>query len=1228
MSKDIQQKVSFKRFRYRINNTSGLILLIFLLISFYLVFGIFQKSIQKSYQNSGETIFEMFKSKISYEIESFYCSNNENLTINEISRFINSKFNTDSIQNIVNKYISGAVLFSANYTLYFNTIDENLKNQLSFFKENNSSEGELVVYNNQQYLLFSDEIELNLRLPETNTNFDNRIVHIPDNHAKLYLFLSVVEFSETIFKARNLLIIIFASCLLLFVIINNFVLKWNFLSLHSIAKAVQSLIKGDYSARVNVKKQNELRSLSELVDKLAIEFENKFSEISSHKSISDKATYGVAITNMNGKIVYINQFFADVLGFDIEEIINNYFASYMSKEQLITLEEVNDNLINLETQPIREISYKNITGKEIPVLLNSSIVKGKDTEPAFFAYTIIDINERKKAEEELRQSEKFLNTIIKNLPNMLFIKDARDLRFVSINKAGEDLLGYSKEELLGRNDYDFFPKSEADFFFRNDKLVIARRTLKDIPFEKVTTKNKGKRILHTKKIPLFDDKGVPKFILGISEDVTEYKKAEYKLKNQAKFEKIISRISTSFINSPFEEIDVAINFAIRMIGRFLKVDRTHIFLYSKDAKKMKNTHEWCSKGVESQKERLSNVAVEEFAWINNIILSGHIFLINDIEMLPNAANFDKETLRDFNVKALLNVPIKLKEKIIGFLGVENLKIQREWTDENIVFLKLISELIVNALQRKEASESLKRMNEELESRVKERTSKLNKINKDLIVAKEQAEAATKAKSEFLANMSHEIRTPMNAIIGFTDLLSTLITDKKHRLYIESIISSSKNLLRLINDILDLSKIEAGKLELQFSIVDIIDICNDIKQTFSIKIEEKKLDFILDIEKNIPKAIIIDDVRLRQILYNIVGNAIKFTNDGKIIMSMRSLVRSKNTIDLIFSIEDTGIGISESQKDIIYESFKQQEGQNTKKFGGSGLGLSITKNLIEMMDGSIQMESKVNKGSKFVITFYNISIESNIDINENEDYFDYELIDFHNAKMLIVDDIAHNRNLVKGIFENTNVKIVEAEDGQQAIDFISVYKPDLILMDIRMPVMDGYKATEKIKSNPKTASIPIIALTASILKNEISKLSEVGFDDVLFKPIKISSIYGKLVKYLKYSTKEKKSENSNYSKNNVQIETISNEIKAQLPELIKQLEDELLPRWEPIVQNHFIHDIIEFAKEIIDLGSKYKMQLIERYGDELILYSESFDIENLDKTLHEFPNIIKKLKKMC
>ena len=1227
MSIHAKQKIPFTRFRSRINNITSLVLLAFLIISFFIISGIIKQTVFQAYRDSGKTIVEMYKSKISYEIEKFYCNNDQNITINDISKFLNSRFEKDTFQTIINANISGAVLLSTNYTLYFNTINFDKKIDISFFKKNKESKGKIVDFNEQKLLVFANEIKLYLRLPETNTNFENKIIQVPDNHAKLFLFLSLEDYYKKFSKAQYLLSIVLSLVFLVFVFLNNFILKHYLSPLNSIANAIGKLKNGDFSIRINSTVQSELRSLSELIDDLAINFDKKYKEASSHKSISDMATYGVAITNLKGKIIYINNFFADVLGYTIEEISGNYFAAYMSNFQLNLLKEVNENLLDDGTQPIIEISFKNITGKEIPVLLNSSIIKGNGSEPEFFAYTIIDINERKKAEEELKQSEKFLNTIIKNIPNMLFIKEAKELRFVSINKAGEELLGYTKEELLGKNDYDIFPKIEADFFFRNDKLVIARRTLKDIPFEKITTRYKGKKILHTKKIPLFDEKGVPKFILGISEDVTEYKKAEYKLKNQAKFEKIVSRISTSFINSPIEEIDTAINFAIKMIGRYFKVDRTHIFLYSDDAEKMKNTHEWCSKGVDSQQERLSDISIEEFAWINNIILSGHIFLINDIELLPVAANYDKETLRNFHIKALVNVPIKLNDKIIGFLGAETLKKKREWSDENIVLLKLIGELIVNALQRKEASESLKRMNEELESRVKERTSKLKKINKDLILAKEQAEAATKTKSEFLANMSHEIRTPMNAIIGFTDLLSSLITNKKHKLYINSIIASSKNLLRLINDILDLSKIEAGKLELQFSIINPINICQDIKYTFLMKIQEKNLDFILDIDKNIPKSIVIDDVRLRQILFNLVGNAIKFTSKGMIKLSVKSIPKKNHAIDLIFEIEDTGIGISKSQQEYIYESFRQQEGQNTKKYGGSGLGLSITKNLVEMMGGTINVESDVNKGSKFTVIFYNISIESSISVDEIEDYFNYELIDFEDTTILIVDDIIQNRNLVKGIFENTKIKIVEAEDGQQAIDFISVYKPNLILMDIRMPVMDGYVATKKIKSNPETASIPIIALTASVLKNDLSEINKCGFDDVLFKPIKISSLYNKLVKQIKYTIKEAAIEVNSDSSENFEIETISDETKVKLPDLIKQFENDFIPRWKLIIQNHFIHDIIDFAKEIINMGIEYKLQLIERYGNELILYSESFDIENLDKTILEFPNIIEKLKKM-
>ncbi|MEW5801393.1 MAG: ATP-binding protein [bacterium] len=291
------------------------------------------------------------------------------------------------------------------------------------------------------------------------------------------------------------------------------------------------------------------------------------------------------------------------------------------------------------------------------------------------------------------------------------------------------------------------------------------------------------------------------------------------------------------------------------------------------------------------------------------------------------------------------------------------------------FNKMLAEIQVR-------DNELERHKEHLEEEVVKRTAELESQRKELQDALSQAEqlaikaeAANRAKSEFLANMSHEIRTPLNAILGFTDLLDSLIADKKQKNYLETIKSSGKSLLTLINDILDLSKIEAGKMELRYEPVNPYAIFHEIKDIFSLNISRKDLAFIMDIAPDIPESLLLDDVRLRQILFNLVGNAVKFTEMGQIKLSARGIMQQndQNSIDLMIAVEDTGIGIDPESHDKIFEAFKQQDGQDNKRYGGTGLGLTISKRLVEMMGGTISVKSQVARGSVFQIILKNVPI---------------------------------------------------------------------------------------------------------------------------------------------------------------------------------------------------------------------------------------------------------------
>ena len=515
----------------------------------------------------------------------------------------------------------------------------------------------------------------------------------------------------------------------------------------------------------------------------------------------------------------------------------------------------------------------------------------------------------------------------------------------------------------------------------------------------------------------------------------------------------------------------------------------------------------------------------------------------------------------------------------------------------------------------------------------------HQIIKELIRSRENADRANKAKSVFLANMSHEIRTPMNAVIGFAQLLDKTITDKKQKSYIKNILSAGNSLLTLINDILDISKIEAGKMEIRKREMRPRSLFEEIISIFKLKLEENKIKFITDIDEKLPEKIILDETKLRQILFNIIGNAVKFTENGSVEFTVKTN-KSKdqnNFLDLIIVVKDTGIGIPESSLESIFEFFKQHDEHDSRKYGGSGLGLTITKRLVEMMNGKISVESKLGQGSMFTILLKNINIpndginktEQDCDIHtadksklDNKNYKNIDNVFFEKSSILVVDDIEFNRMIIRELFSNSQIKIEEAESGQEALEMVKKVKPDLILMDIKMPGMDGYQTLKRIREDKYFLSTPIIALTASALLSDQDKIKENGFNGYLSKPFEIKKLLQELCLFLPFSMA-----NNNIIAPKTTPESISlkTENKKNM-EVIKLLENSYMEIWKTISGSFFVEEIGNFGMDLKKLGKVYTIAILIDYGSDLLDYSDNFEINKLVNLLSNYPKIVDKIKK--
>ncbi|MFH2057270.1 MAG: ATP-binding protein [Pseudomonadota bacterium] len=491
-----------------------------------------------------------------------------------------------------------------------------------------------------------------------------------------------------------------------------------------------------------------------------------------------------------------------------------------------------------------------------------------------------------------------------------------------------------------------------------------------------------------------------------------------------------------------------------------------------------------------------------------------------------------------------------------------------------------------------------------------------------------AQAASRAKSRFIAKMSHEIRTPLNAILGFADILENSLTHDTQKENINIIKSSGVNLLDLVNDILDLSKIEAGQMQIKQSKVNLRLLIEELINLFSVTVRQKGIALMAKISSDIPEFLLLDRIHLRQILFNLIGNAVKFTDIGHVkIRATAKATDTPNLWDLTISVKDTGPGIENDAHQIIFKYFHQHYNRQFQAKEGTGLGLAISRDLAEMMNGKIQVDSEPGKGSVFTLVLPGIMALSGTDkgISKTADQFNPKINKlFAPATLLVVDDLKINRQLIMTIIKNMPFKILETDNGESAVSMATFLQPDLILMDIMMPDMNGYETLKQIRQN-KICTMPIIAITAAGMKEDIINIKYAGFNDYLIRPFSPAQFLEKLGMFLKSET----------MKSPVDFISIPEDIQLPIKPYSQTwdcpaqpaslLQTHYMEVWEKICNLQRIPDITLFSEEICLLGEEHGIKALVSYSQTLLCYTKTIDIDNLQNSLKEFPIMLNNMK---
>jgi PAS domain S-box-containing protein len=851
---------------------------------------------------------------------------------------------------------------------------------------------------------------------------------------------------------------------------------------------------------------------------------------------------GDAILILNNDIITeCNRKTTALFGGDFEDIIQQSFINFSPMYQPDG--ELSSDAIERRIMAVRSGRQENFEWQCKRVEGNTFFSEISMTKLSRFGDNLIqaivrDITYRRNTEQLLREQKALLDEVFHNVQEGIGIVDENE-KILFCNEAFASIFEMDKSDLIGYNILSFFESEAREVISQQSKLRKSGKiSTYEVPFKTAGDKNKYARFNVS---PRFGSDG--EFAGGFAAvlDITAMKQNELELaKYREHLERLVSERtaelnrSNEYLHSEIKERVAAeknLSFRLRYeeglasySGSLLsgfeenlseslfhllnasQVSRVYLCENRNDPKKglvMKISHEVTAPGIDvlldGNKELVIPYRFGFGRWEK--VLEEGLPLLGHMESFPEN---ERKILQSREFKSLLILPIMVNGQWYGYLGFEDMEKKREWNME-APLLQTATDLMGSFIERKSYEDRLRQ-------------------------SKEEAEKISELKSQFLANVSHEIRTPLNGIIGFSELILSSDDMESINSKTKSIIHESESLLLLINDILDHAKIEAGKTVLDHQPTDLVALMEDLVSVFFAQAKSKELDFVVTVEEDVPRYILCDRLRLRQIMMNLLSNAFKFTEKGGINIHVENIKSNKDKAKLSFAVIDTGIGIPEEQQQNIFSSFSQADGSTTRKYGGTGLGTTISRQLVELMGGNMFLKSQVGEGSKF---WFEVTFEKSLppvedpeemDVNEDIIKVLAEERKTKATQILVVDDYPPNQDVARMHLEAAGHEVYLAEDGTEAVEKCNRSEFDLILMDIQMPNMDGYEASRRIRSaENKNTNIPIIALTANIEVSAKVDCLHAGMNDVITKPIRRKSFLSTVDKWLFLSDAKIKSE---------------------------------------------------------------------------------------------------------